>query len=46
MRIEQLTCAIGAELVGVNLADAIHDNGLFGEIKCSTTVFQVSQIRM
>ncbi|HJV86945.1 MAG TPA: TauD/TfdA family dioxygenase [Noviherbaspirillum sp.] len=33
MRIEQLTCNIGAELVGVNLADAVHDDGLFKEIK-------------
>jgi len=33
MQVEQLTCAIGAELVGVNLADAIHDDGLFAEIR-------------
>jgi taurine dioxygenase len=33
MRVEQLTCALGAELQGVNLADAIHDDGLFGEIR-------------
>jgi len=33
MRVEQLTCAIGAELHGLNLADAIHDNGLFDEIR-------------
>jgi taurine dioxygenase len=33
MRVEQLTCAIGAELKGVNLADAINDDGLFGEIR-------------
>lgn len=25
MRVEQLTCAIGAELVGVRLGDAVHD---------------------
>ena len=31
MRVEQLTATIGAELVGVSLADAIHDDGLFGE---------------
>jgi taurine dioxygenase len=35
MRIEQLTYAIGAELIGVNLADAVHDNGLFAEIKAA-----------
>lgn len=33
MRIEPLTYAIGAELIGVNLADAIDDNGLFAEIR-------------
>jgi taurine dioxygenase len=32
MRIEQLTCAIGAELLDVNLADAVRDDGLFDEI--------------
>jgi taurine dioxygenase len=32
MRIEPLTCAIGAELVNVNLADAVRDEGLFQEI--------------
>ena len=33
MRIEQLTCALGAELVGVSLADAVGDDGLFADIK-------------
>jgi len=33
MRIEQLTCNIGAELAGVNLADAIDDDGLFQELR-------------
>ena len=33
MRVEPLTCAIGAELSGVDLADAIHDNGLFQELR-------------
>ncbi|MGU7780037.1 TauD/TfdA dioxygenase family protein [Burkholderia sp. PU8-34] len=33
MRVEPLTCAIGAELSGVSLADAAHDNGLFAEIR-------------
>ena len=32
MRVEPLTCTIGAELTGVHLADAIHDDGLFAEI--------------
>ena len=33
MRIEKLTTNIGAELVGVNLADAIENDDLFGSIK-------------
>ena len=33
MRIEQLTCAIGAELIGAGLADAARDDALFAEIK-------------
>jgi taurine dioxygenase len=33
MQVEQLTCAIGAELTGVSLADAVHDDGLFAEIR-------------
>ncbi|MCQ3828814.1 TauD/TfdA family dioxygenase [Microbulbifer elongatus] len=33
MRIEPLTCSIGAELSGINLADAIGDDGLFAEIR-------------
>lgn len=33
MHAEQLTCSIGAELHGLNIADAITDDGLFNEIK-------------
>lgn len=33
MRVEPLTCSIGAELLNVNVADAVHDHGLFAEIK-------------
>lgn len=33
MQIEQLSCNIGAELSGINLADAIHDQDLFSEIR-------------
>jgi taurine dioxygenase len=33
MQVEQLTCAIGAELTGVKLADAVHDDGLFDDIR-------------
>jgi hypothetical protein len=29
MRVEPLTCAIGAELHGLDLADAVHDDALF-----------------
>jgi taurine dioxygenase len=35
MRIEQLTHALGAELTGVNLADAVYDDGLFAEIRAA-----------
>lgn len=33
MHIEQLTCALGAEVSGVQLADAIHDDGLFAQLR-------------
>ncbi|MDR2334817.1 MAG: TauD/TfdA family dioxygenase [Burkholderiaceae bacterium] len=33
MQVEQLTCAIGAELTGVTLSDAVHDDALFAEIR-------------
>jgi taurine dioxygenase len=33
MKIEPLTCAIGAELIDVNLADAVQNDGLFDDIK-------------
>ena len=33
MRVEPLTCAIGAELHGIDLADAVHDDALFAEIR-------------
>ncbi|GAB3115010.1 taurine dioxygenase [Aestuariicella hydrocarbonica] len=33
MRVQQLTHNIGAELSGVNLADAIHDDSLFDELR-------------
>lgn len=35
MRIEPLSCALGAELIGVNLADAIYDDGLFEELRAT-----------
>lgn len=45
MQIEQLTCAIGAELTGVNLADAIHDDGLFAEIRAQLVRHRVLFLR-
>ena len=45
MKIEQLTCAIGAELTGVNLADAAHDDGLFAEIKAALLKHRVLFLR-
>ena len=45
MRIEQLTCALGAELTGVKLADAIHDEGLFAEIRAALLKHRVLFLR-
>jgi taurine dioxygenase len=45
MRVEQLTCAIGAELVGVNLADAVSDDGLFAEIRAALLKHRVLFLR-
>jgi taurine dioxygenase len=45
MKIEQLTCNIGAELVGVNLADAVDDGALFGEIKAALLKHKVLFLR-
>lgn len=45
MQVEQLTCSIGAELIGVNLADAIHDTGLFTEIRAQLLKHRVLFLR-
>ncbi|HJW45640.1 MAG TPA: TauD/TfdA family dioxygenase [Lysobacter sp.] len=45
MRVEPLTCAIGAELSGVNLADAIRDDDLFGEIRAALLRHRVLFLR-
>jgi taurine dioxygenase len=45
MRIEQLTCALGAELTGINLADAVHDDGLFAEIRAALLKHRVLFLR-
>jgi len=45
MQVEQLTYAIGAELTGVNLADAVHDDGLFAEIRAALLKHRVLFLR-
>jgi len=45
MRIEQLTCSIGAELIGVSLADAARDDTLFAEIKHALLRYRVLFLR-
>ena len=45
MRVEPLTCAIGAELSDVKLADAIHDDGLFQELRALLVQHQVLFLR-
>ncbi|MDR3453628.1 MAG: TauD/TfdA family dioxygenase [Rhodoferax sp.] len=45
MRIEPLTCAIGAELIGVNLANAAKDDALFAEIRAALLKHRVLFLR-
>lgn len=45
MKIEPLTCSIGAELVGLDLADAVHDDALFGEIRAALLEHRVLFLR-
>ena len=45
MKIEQLTCSIGAELIGVNLADAAVDDGLFKEVYAALLKHRVLFLR-
>jgi taurine dioxygenase len=45
MRVEQLTYSIGAELTGVNLAHAIHDDGLFAQIRAALLKHRVLFLR-
>ncbi|UUC93345.1 MULTISPECIES: TauD/TfdA family dioxygenase [Comamonas] len=45
MQINPLTCAIGAELVDVQLADALRDDGLFAEIKAALLKYKVLFLR-
>ncbi|MFF3886414.1 TauD/TfdA dioxygenase family protein [Streptomyces sp. NPDC001914] len=45
IRVEPLTCAIGAELSGVNLGDAARDDDLFAEIKSLLLQYKVLFLR-
>ena len=45
MRVEQLTNALGAELIGVQLADAIEDHGLFNAIRAALLKHRVLFLR-
>jgi taurine dioxygenase len=45
MRVERLTCSIGAEVSGVNLGDASRDATLFAEIKALLLVHKVLFLR-
>jgi taurine dioxygenase len=45
MHIEQLTCAIGAEVSGVNLADAVHDDDLFDQLRAQLLKHRVLFLR-
>jgi taurine dioxygenase len=45
MRIEPLTCAIGAELIAVSLAHAAQDDELFGQIKTALLRHKVLFLR-
>ena len=45
MRIEPLSCALGAELLDVSLSDAAHDTALFAEIKAALLAHKVLFLR-
>jgi len=45
MHIEQLTCAIGAEVSGVNLADAVHNDDLFEQLRAQLLKHRVLFLR-
>jgi taurine dioxygenase len=45
MRVKQITCSIGAELVDVDLADAVCDDGLFKEIYAALLKHKVLFLR-
>ena len=45
MKIEPLTCAIGAQISGVSLADAARDNELYEEMKAALLKHKVLFLR-
>ena len=45
MKIQQLTCALGAELVGVDLAEAVRNDDLFGAIRAALLKHRVLFLR-
>jgi taurine dioxygenase len=45
MLIEPLTCAIGAELIGVDLAEAAHDDELFARVRAALLRYRVLFLR-
>jgi taurine dioxygenase len=45
MQVKQITCSLGAELVGVNLGDAVRDDGLFAEIRAQLLKHRVLFLR-
>ena len=45
MRIEPLSCALGAEIDGVDLADALYDDGLFEEVRAALFAHRVLFLR-
>ena len=45
IRVEPLTCAIGAELKGVNLSEAAHSDALFADIKALLLQYKVLFLR-
>lgn len=45
MQVQPLTCSIGAELTGVNLADAVGDDGLFNDIRTQLLKHRVLFLR-
>lgn len=45
MRVQPMTCSIGAELSGVNLADAVDNDGLFSDIRALLLQYKVLFLR-